>query len=58
MTMEWRARVDREFCIPDGMERIPPPVPNLSAPKPDGTWHYHSEDLLPAVYRSDREACR
>ena len=33
-------RIEGEFRVRGGIERLPPPVPDLSTKKADGTWHY------------------
>lgn len=50
-------RLNGDFRCPGGVERVPPPVPDMLTKKEDGTWHYHTEDSLPQEYRdvSNRE---
>jgi hypothetical protein len=39
----------------DGIERIPPPVPDYSTKNESGIWHYHTPENLPDKYKHDRE---
>ena len=40
-----------EFRCPYPIDRIPPPVPDYSNKKSDGSWHYHTTDTLPKKYK-------
>ena len=44
-------RIHGEFRCPGGITRVPPPGPDLSTTKADGTWSYHTEKALPSQYR-------
>ena len=43
-------RVDGDFRCPGGVERLPPPVPDMHTQNKDGTWRYHTEGSLPQCY--------
>jgi hypothetical protein len=42
-------RIRGNFRCPGGITRVPPPVPDLSVVKCDGTWSYHTppDDFCP-----------
>jgi len=44
-------RVQGDFRCPTGISRVPPPVPDLSTTRNDGTWHYHTPETLPEPYQ-------
>ncbi len=50
-------RMEGEFRCPTVAQRLPPPVPDLSISKKDGSWGYHTPESLPPEYQNvqDRE---
>lgn len=38
-------------AVRNGMERVPPPVPDLSTRDENGKWHYHTPESLPEEFR-------